>query len=196
MNYICLIDTPQRKEVNMYYGEYFDWLCDIINLKPGVYDILIHELYSIPFKWIIELDSNRAEDGLVLRGNFYETIYFESKPCSVLEALIGLAIKMNYIMDDDDRGDRTRLWFWEMIDNLGLNKFNDSELDSGYSNDMARINEIHDICSRWLNREFEYSGNGSPFPLNNPYEDQRNLHMIAQMNEYILEKHMFEDEIL
>lgn len=200
MNYISIEPSINRKEVDMYYGEYFDWLCGIINSKPGIYDILIHELYSMDFFWVIELDSNRAEDGLILRGEFHdsqdELNRFENKPCSVLEALIGLSIKMNYIMDDDDRGDRTRIWFWEMIDNLGLSNFTDSEIDGGFGIGLSKINEIHDICSIWMNREFDYSGNGSPFPLNNPYEDQRKLHMIAQLNEYILEKHMFEDEIL
>ena len=73
MNYISIEPSINRKEVDMYYGEYFDWLCGIINSKPGMYDILIHELYSMDFFWVIELDSNRAEDGLILRGEFHDS---------------------------------------------------------------------------------------------------------------------------
>ena len=197
MNYICLKNDVKREEVEMYQGEYFDWLCDRINLQRGKYDILIHELYNIDFTWVIELDSNRAEDGLILRGYFNtDDLMLLSKPCSVLEALIGLAERMDYIMDDEDRGDRTRIWFWEMIDNLGLNRYADENFDSPYGRDMDQLNDIHSICSRWLNREFDYAGNGSPFPLNNPHTDQRELHMIDQLNEYILDKHMFGDEIM
>lgn len=202
MNYISINNFAiDRREVDsMYRGQYFDWLCEKINLRPGLYDILISHLHSLPFTWIVELDSNRAEDGLVLRGEFhankYEIEAMEDMPCSVLEALIGLALKMDYILDDDDKGDRTRIWFWEMIDNLGLDRFTDSFLGGPFGKNIDRTNDITEICQIWLNREFDYSGNGSPFPLKNPHDDQRRLHMMAQLNEYILENYMFEDELL
>lgn len=179
----------------MYYGSYFDWLCEVINLKPGLYDILINELYNIDFTWVLDLDSNRAEDGLILRGEYAGAAEID-KPCSVLEALIGLAIKMNYLLDDEDRGDRTRLWFWEMIDNLGLSDYTDSKLNGLFGQGLEATNEIRDICNRWMNREFDYAGVGSPFPLNTPYEDQRKLHLIGQLNAYVLEKHVYGDDIL
>lgn len=182
-----------------YYGEYFDWLCEQINLKPGVYDYLMRILYDINFTWVIDLDFNRSEDGIILRGDFYNDENntpekIENKPCSVLEALIGLAKKMNYILDDADRGDRTRIWFWEMIDNLGLSKFKDSTFEDPV--DIKNKLKINDICTKWMTRKFEYDGSGSPFPLNNPNRDQRTLHMIDQINDYVLEHYVFDDEIL
>lgn len=184
----------------MYYGSYFDWLCDIINLKPGMYDILMHELYTIEFYWIIDLDSNRADDVHVLRGYFHDSYGYENafmeKPCSVLEILICLAQKINFILDDDDRGDRTRIWFWEMLSNLKLDKFNDASFDKSFGQDMSRLNEIRKICDRWLSRKFSYAGFGSPFPLFDPRRDQRKLQMIDQINDYILAKYMINDELL
>ena len=99
---------------------YFEWLCEIINLDESLYDVLIFELYAIDFEWLIPLDSDRYYDGIVLREGFYNSrgIYnpMIDKPCSVLEVLICLAQRFNFLLDDDDRGDRTRLWFWEMIE--------------------------------------------------------------------------------
>ena len=101
-----------------YIGGYFDWLCEIINLDAKVYDSLIHELYTMPFEWILPLDSDRNYDGFILREEYYgnkEYYNVNNKHCSVLEVLIVLARDMNYILDDEDRGDRTRIFFWEFI---------------------------------------------------------------------------------
>lgn len=203
MNYISMKPSGLigTEVIDVYYQQYFDWLCDKLNVIPGKYDILLWELYSIDFEWVIDLDTNRGEDGLVLRGEFHSNsdvgIGFDAgKPCSVLEALIGLASNMDYLLDNEDKGDRTRIWFWEMIANLGLDKYTDASFSKPFGRDMKRLNEIRNICSRWLKREFEYNGFGSPFPLSNPHEDQRKLHMIFQLNQYILEHYMYEDELL
>lgn len=188
------------KEVTMYYGDYFDWLCELINLRPGMYDILIHELYSIDFKWVIDLDQNRADDGIIVRYDFHskssQSKDLERKPCSVLEMIIALAMKMNYLLDDEDRGDRTRIWFWEMIFNLGFKDYTDASFKAPYGRDLNRLNDIHEKCDRWMNREFGYDGFGSLFPLNKPHRDQRKIHLIDQMNDYILEKYIVNDEVM
>ena len=198
MNYTFLSRRVYDEGRNV---EYFNWLCDLIHLPEEYYSILIYELHCIEFHWILDYDSNRSYDGFVLRYGFAGNGGAEvedptGKSCTVLEALIGLAQRMDYILDDDDKGDRTRLWFWEMIDNLVLSKYGDDSFVEPYGRDLDRLNEIHDICERWMNREFDYDGYGSPFPLNNPREDQRNLDMMRQMNAYIMEKHMYGDELL
>ena len=45
-------------------------------------------------------------------------------------------------------------------------------------------------------RQFQYDGRGSPFPLKRPYEDQRSLDMVRQLNAYVLENYITDDEIL
>jgi len=179
-----------------YTDSYFDWLCEIINLKYEEYEILIRELYSIEYTWVRPLDEDRAEDGLILRNSYYNNTRFggtlDDKPCSVLEVLISLAQSMNFILDDDDRGDRTRIWFWEMISNLGLDKYTNVQIESSY----GQLNQIRDICDVWMQRRFRYDGFGSPFPLRYPYEDQRDLDIIRQLNAYVLENYIVDDEIL
>lgn len=178
---------------------YFEWLCDKIDLEPGVYDILIRELYTTPFEWVLDLDENRAEDGIILRGFFHNPDgstaldTFADKPCSILEMLIALSEKMDYLMSDDGRGDRTRLWFWEMIENLGLDIFADVFFSEPFGEDMKRLSQLHNICDRWMHREFNYRGYGSPFPLKDPHRDQREQHLIDQMNDYILENYVVDD---
>ena len=180
---------------------YFNWLCDLINLDEGQFDILIYELHSIMFEWVLPFDANRSYDGFVLRYRYDE--YSNSviddptgQHCTVLEALIALSEKMDYILDDEDRGDRARLWFWEMVDNLGLCEYSNSTFIDPFGRDLSRLNEIHHICDIWMHREFEYNGEGSPFPLKNPQEDQRDLDLIRQMNAYVMEKHMYKNELL
>ena len=80
----------------------------------------------------IDNDINRADDGKHLRYEFasersYSNYYpIDNRPCSVLEMLIALAIRINdEIMWNPDYGDKTAAWFWEMIDNLGLGNLDD-----------------------------------------------------------------------
>lgn len=180
-----------------YVDSYFDWLCELINLRYDQYEILIRELYSIDYIWVRPLDSDRAEDGLILRKTYHSSQGFsgslDDKPCSVLEVLITLAQAMNFILDDDDRGDRTRIWFWELIKNLGLTDFTNVKIEqSSYS----ILNTVRYICEIWMLRQFQYDGRGSPFPLRHPYEDQRSLDMVRQLNAYVLENYITDDEIL
>ena len=208
VNYISADSIPMNKDfiASRLYNEgrdveYFNWLCDFINLNYKEFDILIYELHSIDFEWVLEFDSNRSYDGFVLRYQFYGDSVGDvedptGKACTVLEALIGLAQKMDYILDDDDRGDRTRIWFWEMISNLGLDLYSNDKFIEPYGRDLIRLNEIHRICENWMQRRFEYDGFGSPFPLKRPFEDQRKLDLIRQMNAYILENYMYQGELL
>lgn len=187
------------EENRNYIGGYFDWLCDLINLDESMYDWLIKDLYIIDFRWTMELDINRNRDGLLLREEFAELypngIGHRSNTASVLEVLIGLARRMDYVLEDDDKGDRTRIWFWEFIRNLGLGRFTNDYIESTSSVDFC-IDDITQICEVWMNRDFKYDGKGSPFPLTTPLENQTHLDMIRQMNSYILERHMYEDELL
>jgi hypothetical protein len=98
---------------------------------------------------------------------------------------------MDYLLDDDDRGDRSRIWFWELIKNLKLDKFTDAFIEkSGFS----AIEDIDEIVRKWLDRDFGMNGWGSPFPLWYPRADQRKLQMIDQMNAYLLENYVSEDD--
>ena len=173
------------------YDEYFLWLCELVNADMDRYSELLFQLHDMDFFWVLELDSSRATEGLALREEWYglnpyaDWIMFLEKECSVLEALIGLARRMESMLSDLNTGDRTRVWFWEMIRNLGLKKYTNTKM----AGEFGAILDIQMVIDNWLNRDFDDGGWGSVFPLDNPTCDQRERSMIYQLYDYLFEKH-------
>lgn len=173
------------------FDEYFLWLCDIVNADMLRYGELMWYLHDIDFVYCLELDESRAIEGLGLREEWYQQnpyedwIVFMDKGCSVLEVLIGLARRIEAALSDVNTGDRTRVWFWEMVRNLGLKRYTNDVL----RNDENAQMEVRMIVNRWLNREFDVDGRGSVFPIDIPNNDQRELSMIYQMYDYLFDHH-------
>ena len=121
--------------------DYFAWLyntaCENRFSKKVSFRKLLRCLHDIEFIYLIPRDENRAEDGKDLRHRFsYDYTCLESAdlylegPCSVLEMILALAIKIEEeTMDNTDYGDRTGQWFWKMIVNLGLGSMSDERFD-------------------------------------------------------------------
>ncbi len=171
---------------------YYIWLLDKIRIREHNENRMMCEyLFDYPFRWSVENDSNRAKDGILLREQFEEETgwpiseYKEiglNVPCSVLEMLIALAQAIeNNIMYDPDFGDRTHMWFWIMVDNLGLTKATDDEIEFGSRFGVPYMDYILD---NWLERRFESDGFGSLFPLNGEKCDQRNQEIWYQSLAY------------
>lgn len=161
--------------------EYFEWMCNLVcGRKRQNYRRLLEFLHTIEFTYIIPLDSNRAEDGIDLRYRFiYQEGYSKHSLdgfnpfCSVLEMMIGLAIRCEeHIADNPDIGDRTGKWFWDMIDNLGLGKMTDLRFDE------RRVQEAIDM---FLNREYLPDGTGGLFTVKNCECDLREIEIWYQM---------------
>lgn len=171
-------------------SRYFEWLCDKINAREG-YSKLLWKLHSLQFRWSISNDDNRAIDGKILRDKFandcgiadYSAL---NGPCSVLEMLVGLAIRCeNDIMNIWENGDNTAFWFWQMIENCGLFEATDDNFD-----DILVEVTIDSI----LDREYNSSGIGGFFPLKNAQEDQREVEIWYQMSFWLEENYPIEDE--
>ena len=162
---------------------YLDWLSEIAipdGHQRDCYQKLMSALYSEDFYWSVSNDENRAEDGEQLR-KYYEDemgILCEKQgPCSVLEMLIALAIGCeNYIMYDPDEGDRTDIWFWGMIENLGLDALDDWAFN---------YEEFNAIIRRFLDRKYDKDGYGGPFFIENFERDMRKLELWYQLNYYL-----------
>lgn len=160
---------------------YFDWLKDIILPAPNGkrYDRLIDILHEKEFIPMIEMDENRAADGIFLREKFAEVyLDFCEDPCSILEMMIALAGRFdgNAGFDPNEAYEN----FWILIKNLGLDRYHDSNY-SGY--------EVRRILYSFTNRTYEYSGKGGLFPLKNPRKDQRNVEIWEQLQAYLIEKY-------
>lgn len=171
--------------------EYFDWLVDLMcsgRFPDSVsYRRLFAFLHDSMFTWSIPRDENRADDGINLRRRFalyegYDETYdmvidMLSGPCSVLEMMVGLAIRCEEnIMDDPSKGNRTQQWFWGMIANLGLGSMTDECFD------MTRAERIIDIL---LNREYEPDGRGGLFTVRHCNVDLRTIEIWYQLNKYL-----------
>lgn len=167
------------------YSDYYIWLESLVN--DGNHSRLIRYLYEKPYRWQFTLDENRAAGGMNLRSKFaYDNgINIQDVgvgPCSILEMLIALADRMVEILTMDIFD-----WFWDLIRNLGLDRFDDGHFDEGGVNYILNV---------WLDRAYDASGNGSLFPLHYYQGDCRNLDIWGQMNAWIAENYPHTDDWL
>ena len=177
-----------------YEQDYFQWLCELVQIDKidKSYWLLAGDLHKTPFYSIVRMDENRAADGIELRDVYESEMglnrrVLDDEDCSVLEMIIALAMKMDYQtadVDPDtiDTGIGTIYWFWDMIDNLGLTKFDD---DSYYENGGTKA--VHDILERFLRRKYTINGIGGLFPLVEYDRDQRKVELWYQMSAYLFE---------
>lgn len=169
--------------------EYFSWLLDIVctNTQKKKYSKLFWHLYQTEFYSTLEMDDNRAADGLELRGDFAHDIHMDvrivnyeiDRPCSVLEMMVGLAKRCeDGIMGDDDYGDRTPVWFWKMmeIDSTGFEFFTD---------DRFSYQEVNRIIENLLEHKYSKNGKGGWFYIPEYKGDLRKVEIWYQLNYYL-----------
>lgn len=176
-------------------AEYFEWLTYIVGLDKNSL-LLAKELHKREFYSIVGNDSNRAEDGKHLRDIFEEETLFRdysclNGPCSVLEMLIALAIRIESILEEPTEENRTEQWFWEMLKNLGLDKFTDDEFYP-----QGGPEQIERKLTVLLERQYTRSGKGGLFPLKVAKKDQRKTEIWYQLSAYLIENYIDEDEFI
>lgn len=171
--------------------EYFNWLYNLVSENRYAEGIsfrkLLTFLHETEFTWLIDKDSNRAEDGVALRYRFAMTQGYDrgsdwvldvlDGPCSVLEMMVALALRCEEcIMDDPQMGDRTAQWFWVMIVSLGLGPVIDGRFD-------RRLTEA--VITRFLNRDYDSDGRGGLFTVRSTRIDMREIEIWHQLCEYL-----------
>lgn len=174
---------------NVIENDYFEWLFELVcknrYSNQTSYRKLLMELHRKPFRFLILMDENRAEDGVKLRYRFAREYDYPIDNadeyivglCSVLEMMIALAIRCEEdYMDNAVIGDRTRQWFWNMVTNLGLGSMDDNRFDRLL---------VNDILERFLNREYEPDGRGGLFRIKNCDTDLREVEIWHQMCWYL-----------
>lgn len=171
---------------------YFNYLISIIsnNIDPSQYSKLLDILYRINFRWSVHNDDNRIGDAIELRYNYQADCgvsYSEMEelllvPCSIMEVICCLAIRMDDFMLDPE-GAHVDKWFWELIGNLGMLDFTDINYKKGAWTLKDVIN-ITDIC---MDRTYDELGNGGLFPRKVCDKNQRECELFEQMNGYLNE---------
>lgn len=174
-------------------AKYLEWIkdraCKTAHQKQS-YNKLFEKLFNTDFFYIVEMDKNRAEDGLTIRNNYIlangVVDFDKSKPCSVLEMMFALAKRCeDSIMHDSDWGDRTPKWFWVMIKNMGLHEMTDEKFDEKY------VEEHIDIL---LERKYSPNGKGGLFRVSN-HGDLREVEIWYQAMWYLNQFFEFETEV-
>jgi hypothetical protein len=160
--------------------EYYEWIKKLVH-SDGRYNKLLEYLYSTDFYYTIPMDYNRAEDGLDLRYRFcyingydYKLIdeVLKVKQCSILEMMVALAVRCEEDIMATPNDDRTSLWFWTMIDSLGLSGMDDFSFDDMY---------VDGIIDDFLARRYLPNGHGGLFTLHNCPHDLRDVEIHYQM---------------
>lgn len=171
---------------------YYCWLLDKVHWREyGRYERVLHYLFSRQFYWVVPMDRNRYIDGLALREDFamehgYPMYFWRSylpEWCTVLEMMVALAQACEErLMGDPDFGDRTYIWFWIMMNKLGLDSMTD-----------RRFNEVRadKVVSRVLDRTFQPDGSGGLFGRLSRPGDMREVEWWYQLNYYLMEYYEF-----
>lgn len=172
-------------------SKYFQWMCSLVCDKKhrDNYQSLLSFLFDTEFIYAIGLDGNRAADGVDLRYLFSKirgysdhvaALYLDDEPCSMLEMMIALANRCEVqIMDNPEIGDRTGIWFWEMIESLGLHPYTDDNFDES---------EVSKIVKRFIHRKYSANGKGGLFTIHDSRQDMRSIEIWYQMMQYLNEE--------
>lgn len=170
-------------------NDYFNWLvdtvCDYRRHNKNSYRKLLSLLHTTEFTYLIPKDINREKDGIDLRYKFAYSTHRGNVadqlegPCTVLEMLVALAIRWEIdFMDDPVEGDRTSVWFWDMLHNLNLDVFTNDNFNRGVILQKIEI---------FLNRRYGRSGEGNIFTLRRDNRDIRDVEIWYQLCWYINE---------
>ena len=171
---------------------YFDWLYDYV-CKDKAHDEISYRklftfLYNTEFIFSLDMDDNRAIDGINMRveyanimaksdSDYNNIINILDKPCSVLEMMIALAIRCETaIMSDPRYGNRTKQWFWLMMGSLGISMMTDDIYDKNY---------VEKVIYKFLNRQYDFDGKGGLFYIPNSEYDLRNVEIWTQLCWYL-----------
>ena len=145
----------------------------------------MHSVRFVPR--IFETDGNRAYDGLQLRVEYIQKYGVRGSAddrgrCTMFEFLIGLAKKMSFLMGTENDPHKTASYFWRMVENLGLTKYDDEHWNA-YNGEF----HVLEAMDRVMNYSYDADGKGGLFPLKYMEGDQREREIWYQMHKWLVE---------
>lgn len=177
---------------NVIKQQYFNWLIHMISPteNDAYYYNHIELLKTLYFTNYIPdnyLDKNRYEDGLVFRTRFAEDINADEndvyryldEPCSLLEMMVALANRCeDTIMSDPDKGNRTYIWFNEMLSSLDV---------INQTNNIFNLDYVEKRIDIFLNKQYDSNGHGGLFTVTETSIDMRTKDIWYQMQAFLCE---------
>lgn len=169
--------------------QYLTWLYSLVDsvriTDPSkTHWALCRKLFTTEFIWFVPNDDNRAEDGRALRDEFVAMRHVSPDDdwmrlgCSMLEMMIALARHAAF-----ESGWTRRTWFWEMVDNLGLENCADDR--DPFPEEMVE-EALHAVI--W--RTYKEDGTGGLFPV--PLaRDMPKVELWYQLQRYMIENHAY-----
>lgn len=168
---------------------YFNWMRKIIkdaSPVPYHHDCILRHLHETPFTWNNAMDECRATDGIDLRFEYGYHVglsdeYVEKNinftKCSILEMMFALALRVETnTMTNDKFGDRTGVWVWVMLANLGFDSCTDDIYDPEIVNEMIE---------NFLRGEVGHDGEGGMFYVENCPRDMSKMDIWYQCMTYL-----------
>lgn len=180
-------------------SQYYHWLCGIIGHEVNgetvgyngkTYWLLLKDLHTKVFFYSVPNDGNRAFDGIALREEFNDETGLEyvGGPCTMLELIIGIARRCEFVMAGQDESIPTSDWFWKLIHNASLDRFTDDDYFAVGDGD-----KVDQLLDRIIYRTYHRNGQGGFFPLKwlrGTKKDQRKVELWYQMHAYLDENYI------
>ena len=193
------ISLPEVAKVKSYLA----WLKEKSGISGGEKDALARILLETDFRWTVEDDKNRAEDGLKWRERYADevgepfgklqqdrirkTIHGKT---SCFEVILSLSEELDAMVNEDEES-MTPLFFGILLKNLGVfdENFCESEGAKDEKNEQKFDKKAREILKKWLDGDDEFR----LFPIfksvtkvsqkcNNVTEKCENLSLWMQMN--------------
>jgi hypothetical protein len=184
---------------------YFIFLCDLVSLNDGTFSKshdnevftffdLAQTLHHMHFYGGVPNDVNRDNDGKALRvifakdhSSFSDYSVLNQTHATMLEFFVALALRINEITAGEDDDSMTDIWFWTMLNNLGIVQ---KDVNDGCWGLEKKI-FVEEKITKMLDREYQKTGPGPIFPLDDEADgDARELEIWYQM-QFWLKKHYF-----
>ena len=142
---------------------YFGFLCSLVECPPE-YTTLLKCLDDIEYRWSVQIDGNRAYDGVKLRW-LYNDIWnggsdrgARFNACTVLEFLIGTLKRADEEYGVSYEESKLAEWFWESMETAGLMCFSD---DGGLSyGEDWNFEDVELAVGQILDRRYDRNGAG------------------------------------
>ena len=172
---------------------YFRWL----NKKSGLEEWNLGQiLYETDFRWNVDDDKNRAEDGLKWRDRYAEDVggklgkvqqnYIRRSihgKASCYEVILSLADEINAMVNEEEES-RTPEFFKILIGNLGLVGYDDEDFD--YRGDAVKA-KVEQILAKWMDCEADFCDSFTLFPVTVLKKCDKKVSQWMQMNRWLEE---------